>query len=98
MTTRTLGLQAATEANRLYTKRSCTGTMHPKLIWYLKAQAGVLLLPAGLCLFGQAVMNKGSGEPWFWLGTASLVVINTGLGLMIDSGLMRGYPGSRKSS
>ena len=28
----------------------------------------------------------------------SLIVINTGLGLMIDSGLIRGYPGSRESS
>ncbi len=70
--------------------------MNGKLIWYLKAQAGVLLLPAGLCLFGQAVNNKGSGEPWFWLGTLSLIVINTGLGLMIDSGLLRGYPASQK--
>ncbi|KKZ12756.1 MAG: hypothetical protein TE42_03280 [Candidatus Synechococcus spongiarum SP3] len=71
--------------------------MNAKLIWYLKAQAGVLALPAGLCLFGQAVINKGSDQPWFWLGTASLIVINTGLGLMIDSGLLRGYPGSQKS-
>ena len=72
--------------------------MNPKLTWYLKAQAGVLLLPAGLCLFGQAVINKGSDQPWFCLGTVSLIVINTGLGLMIESGLMRGYPGSQKSS
>lgn len=81
-----------------YTEGNCTGAMNPKLIWYLKAQAGVLLLPAGLCLFGQAVINKGSDQPWFWLGAASLIVINTGLGLMIDSGLLRGYPGSRESS
>ena len=78
-------------------KLTCTGTMNPKLVWYLKAQAGVLLFPAGLCLFGQAVINKGSHEPWFWLGTASLIVINTGVGLMIDSGLLRGYPGSQSS-
>lgn len=31
----------------------------PKLRWYLKAQLGVLLLPAGLCLFGEAVIRKG---------------------------------------
>ena len=89
---------AAAMANHHYTSLSRTGTMNAKLIWYLKAQAGVLLLPAGLCLFGQAVINKGSDQPWFWLGTASLVVVNTGLGLMIDSGLLRGYPGSQKSS
>ena len=74
----------------------CTSTMNAKLTWYLKAQAGVLLLPAGLCLFGQAVINKGAEQPWFWLGTLSLIVINTGLGLMIDSGLIRGYPGSEQ--
>ena len=26
--------------------------------WYLKAQLGVLLLPVGLCLFGEAVSRK----------------------------------------
>lgn len=30
-----------------------------KLRWYLKAQLGVLLLPAGLCLFGEAVIRRG---------------------------------------
>ena len=87
----------AVARHRHYSSPSCTGTMNAKLTWYLKAQAGVLLLPAGLCLFGQAVINKGSDQPWFWLGTLSLIVINAGLGLMIDSDLIRGYPGSRKS-
>ena len=27
--------------------------------WYLKAQVGVLLLPVGLCLFGEAVSRRG---------------------------------------
>jgi hypothetical protein len=66
--------------------------MNKKLIWYLKAQAGVLLFPLGLCLFGEAVIYKGSDRPWFWLGTLSLVVINTGIGLMIESGLISGFP------
>ena len=26
--------------------------------WYLKAQIGVLLLPVGLCLFGEAVSRR----------------------------------------
>lgn len=26
--------------------------------WYLKAQLGVLLLPVGLCLFGEAVSRR----------------------------------------
>jgi hypothetical protein len=86
-----------------------------KLRWYLKAQAGVLLLPAGLCLFGEAVIRKGiqtyaalattvpqklavvpDAGPWFWYGTLGLVLINAGIGLMIESGLRRGYPGSPK--
>ena len=40
--------------------------------WYLKAQAGVLLLPVGLCLFGEAVSRRvvqlmgGQAGEWFW--------------------------------
>lgn len=87
-----------------------------KIRWYVKAQLGVLLLPAGLCLFGEAVIRKGLEElakraelvsqagselaprflaapgPWFWYGTFGLILINAGVGLMIESGLMRGYP------
>ena len=33
-----------------------------KIRWYVKAQLGVLLLPAGLCLFGEAVIRKGLEE------------------------------------
>ena len=66
--------------------------MNKKLIWYIKAQAGVLLFPFGLCLFGQAIQNRIAGDPWFWWGTVSLAVINAGIGLMIESGLIGGYP------
>lgn len=66
--------------------------MNKKLIWYLKAQAGVLLFPFGLSLFGEAVIQKGAGQPYFWLGTLSLIVINSGVGLMIESGLISGFP------
>ena len=74
-----------------------------RLRWYLKAQAGVLLLPVGLCLFGEAVARKvvqmmgGSAAPWFWIGTLSLVCINAGIGLMIESGLFKGYPGRHRN-
>ena len=67
--------------------------------WYLKAQAGVLLLPVGLCLFGEAVSRRvvqlmgGQAGEWFWTGTLSLICINAGIGLMIDSGLTKGFPG-----
>lgn len=60
--------------------------------WYIKAQVGVLMFPAGLCLFGEAISRRIDGEPWFWIGTASLTVINAGIGLMIDSGLLQGIP------
>jgi hypothetical protein len=87
-----------------------------KIRWYVKAQLGILLLPAGLCLFGEAVIRKGLEElakrvdlagqtggdlplrflqspgPWFWYGTFGLILINAGVGLMIESGLLRGYP------
>jgi hypothetical protein len=90
-----------------------------KIRWYVKAQLGVLLLPAGLCLFGEAVIRKGMEQlaasaqvassagtgvalnflkapgPWFWYGTFGLILINAGVGLMIESGLLRGYPGRR---
>lgn len=66
--------------------------MNKKLVWYLKAQAGVLLFPFGLSLLGEATIQKANHEPYFWLGTLSLVVINTGVGLMIDSQLLRGFP------
>ena len=73
------------------------------LRWYLKAQAGVLLLPVGLCLFGEALSRKvvqmmgGQAGEWFWTGTPSLICINAGIGLMIDSGLTRGFPGRRQN-
>ena len=72
------------------------------LRWYVRAQLGILLLPAGLCLFGEAVSRRtlqmagGGGGPWWWYGTLSLILINAGVGLMIESGLLRGYPKRRQ--
>ena len=75
------------------------------LRWYVRAQLGILLLPAGLCLFGEAVSRRTlqlaggtGGGPWWWYGTLSLILINAGIGLMIESGLLRGYPNQRKSN
>ena len=45
--------------------------------WYIKAQLGVLLLPVGLCLFGEAVSRKvvqmlgKDAGPWFWYGPSA---------------------------
>ncbi|NJK33547.1 MAG: hypothetical protein HC919_00555 [Oscillatoriales cyanobacterium SM2_2_1] len=66
--------------------------MNRKLLWYLKAQVGILLFPLGLCLFGEALATKIQGGEWFWPGTLSLIVINAGVGLMIESGLIKGFP------
>lgn len=73
-----------------------------KIRWFVKAQIGVLLLPAGLCLFGEAVQRRtlqAMGQPhgpWFWYGILSLVAIVAGVGLMVESGLLRGYPGQQR--
>ena len=32
--------------------------------------------------------------PWFWHGILGLILINAGVGLMVESGLRRGYPDS----
>ena len=72
--------------------------------WYLTAQSGVLLLPVGLCLFGDAVSRRvvqlmgGQAGQWFWTGTLSLICINAGIGLMINSGLTKGFPGRGSGS
>ncbi len=66
--------------------------MNKKLVWYIKAQIGVLMFPLGLCLFGEAITQRINGHPWFWWGTISLIVINAGIGLMIESGLISGFP------
>jgi len=82
-----------------------------KIRWYVKAQLGVLLLPAGLCFFAEAAIRKGiltwrslatasieqlpavpDAGPWFWYGILGLSLINSGVGLMVESGLRRGYP------
>ena len=58
----------------------------------------------GLCLFGEAVSRgwcscsgRTAGE-WFWTGALSLICINAGIGLMIDSGMTKGFPGRQRSS
>jgi hypothetical protein len=74
----------------------------PKIRWFVKAQVGVLLLPAGLCLFAEAAQRRtlqalGQTQgPWFWYGIFGLIAIVGGVGLMVESGLLRGYPGQRQ--
>jgi hypothetical protein len=76
-----------------------------KIRWYIRAQLGVLLLPLGLCLVGEAITRRtlqlaalnqqsAASGPWFWYGTLGLICVTAGVGLMVESGLLRGYPRS----
>ena len=53
--------------------------MSTKTKWLLYAVTGLLLVGAGLSVIGEAVLQKGAGEPFFWMGTAGLVLLNAGL-------------------
>ena len=73
-----------------------------KIRWFVKAQIGVLLLPAGLCLFGESIFRRVQQDaghvsgPWVWWLILSLISIVAGVGLMVESGLLRGYPGQQR--
>ena len=56
-----------------------------RTLWLVKGVGGLLCVGFGLSLFGEALIQKMAGGPWFWLGTACLVVFNFGLCLMFDS-------------
>ena len=73
-----------------------------KIRWYIRAQLGVLLLPLGLCLVGEAISRRTlqvmavlvkapPTGPWFWYGTLGLICVTAGVGLMVESGLLSGY-------
>ena len=56
--------------------------------WLFEAVAGLILIGLGLSLFGQAVIYKSKGEKvvkWFLWGTLSLIVVNAGLCILVDS-------------
>ena len=50
-----------------------------KLKWLTYSIIGLLLFGFGLSLLGEAILLKNNNEPFFWLGTLALVVINSGL-------------------
>ena len=47
--------------------------------WYLFSIIGLLLIGLGLCVFGEALIQKINQESYFILGTLSLVIFNTGI-------------------
>ena len=51
----------------------------------LLAFLGIMLFSSGLCVFGEAIMYKHESRDWFLIGTASLVLINSGLIMIISN-------------
>jgi hypothetical protein len=47
--------------------------------WLAFAVGGLCLTGFGLSLLGESIIAKHKKRPWFWLGTLSLVVVNSGL-------------------
>lgn len=46
---------------------------------------GIMLFSSGLCIFGEAVIHKYDSKDWFFVGTISLILINSGLVLIISN-------------
>ena len=57
--------------------------------WLSFAVSGLVITGLGLSLFGEALTAKQQKRPWFWLGTLSLVVFNSGLSLVSTSVIHR---------
>ncbi|MFL2565134.1 MAG: hypothetical protein ACJ0QN_05005 [Parvicellaceae bacterium] len=47
--------------------------------WYFFSIMGLLLIGLGLCIFGEALIQKINQESYFTLGTLSLIIFNTGI-------------------
>ena len=58
--------------------------MRVKKRWFVQSVLGILILSSGLCVFGEALTYKNSGQAWFLFGALSLILINAGICLMID--------------
>lgn len=53
--------------------------------WLIFAPAGLILVGAGLSVLSVAAFMKRDGKPlskWFWWGTGSLVLVNSGISLV----------------
>ena len=48
-------------------------------MWYFFSIMGLLLIGLGLCVFGEALIQKINQESYFVLGTLSLIIFNTGI-------------------
>jgi len=50
--------------------------------WLSFAVGGLTLTGFGLSLLGEAIIAKYEKRSWFWLGTLSLVVVNSGISMI----------------
>jgi len=50
--------------------------------WLSFAVGGLSLTGLGLSLLGESIIAKYEKRPWFWLGTLSLVIVNSGISLI----------------
>ena len=62
---------------------------HYRNYWLLFAISGLVLIGFGLSLFGEALIAKYEGRPWFWVGTLSFIVINSGISMVGTSVVYR---------
>lgn len=53
--------------------------------WFFQSVMGLLLTGAGLSACIDAGLVKLQGGHWFWYGTVSLLIFQSGLCLLIDS-------------
>ena len=59
--------------------------------WYLFSIMGLVLIGSGLCIFGEALIQKINHESYFTLGTLSLVIFNTGICFVGEAIFIRKY-------
>lgn len=58
--------------------------MNLRTKWLVFSPLGLTLVGFGLSITLEAAHLKTAGEPWFWLGTLGLCVVNFGLAFFGD--------------
>lgn len=58
--------------------------MNLRTKWLVFSPLGLTLVGLGLSVTLEATRLKSVGEPWFWLGTLGLGVVNSGLAFFGD--------------
>ena len=52
-----------------------------KIKWLICAVSSLMLIGSGVSVTGEAILCKGNGAPYFWIGTLGLILLNTGIAL-----------------